>query len=161
MNSPLKRLLLVSDGTHLTGLYMQGQQYELHPTDSWVRDDDLPLLIQTKQQLADYFGGTLQKFDVPLKLSGSKFQKQVWSMLSDIPYGTTTTYGTIANHLGDPEGARDVGLAIGMNPISVIIPCHRVVSSMGKLTGYNGGLERKRLLLDLESGKQSLALNFT
>lgn len=158
IDSLLGKLLLVSDGKHLTGLYMEGQQYEVTPADDWIQDDSLPVLVKAKQQLAEYFSGDRKAFDISLMFAGSQFQKQTWSLLNEIPYGTTATYGALAHQLGDPEAARTVGHTIGMNPISVIIPCHRVVSSTGKLTGYNGGLERKRLLLDLEAGRQQLAI---
>lgn len=158
--SPLKKLLLVSDGTNLTGLYMARQQYEVAPADDWARDDSLPLFQKTVNELRQYFNGDLTSFSIPVKFQGSQFQRSVWVQLTDIPYGTRISYGDIARALGDPDAARTVGHAVGMNPISVIVPCHRVVSSSGSLTGYNGGLERKQFLLDLEDGKQRLALSF-
>lgn len=157
--SPLRDLLLVSDGHYLTGLYMAGQQYERTPLNNWIRNDDLPLFRQAKSELKHYFSGDLISFSIPVRFDGTHFQQSVWTLLMEIPYGKTMTYGALASLLGDPLAARTVGHTIGMNPISVVIPCHRVIASNGKLTGYNGGLERKRLLLDLEQGMQRLALD--
>ncbi|MDB5185962.1 MAG: Methylated DNA-protein cysteine methyltransferase [Candidatus Saccharibacteria bacterium] len=137
---------------------MEGQKYEVHPDKTWVRDDSLPLLAQTVQELDQYFSGKPVSFSAPLQFQGSDFQKHTWQLLAKIPYGKTITYAEIARLLGDPGAVRNVGSVIGMNPISVIVPCHRVIASNGKLTGYNGGLVRKQLLLDLESGKLQLAL---
>ena len=158
VHSPLGRLLLVSNGTELTGLYMQGQQYEQTPGRDWVRNDESSLFGQARAELAAYFTGRLTKFEVPVLIQGTAFQEQVWHLLASIPYGTTVTYGAIAAHLGDPGAARTVGYTVGRNPISVIVPCHRVLAANGALTGYNGGLERKRWLLDLEAGRQPLEL---
>ncbi len=110
-----------------------------------VRDDDHPVLAVARHQLAAYFVGEREDFDLPLAPPGSAFRQQVWARLREIPYGTTTTYGAIARGLGlTGHGARAVGLANGSNPIAVVVPCHRVVGSDGKLTGYAGGLDRKR-----------------
>ncbi|HEV8364441.1 MAG TPA: methylated-DNA--[protein]-cysteine S-methyltransferase [Gemmatimonadaceae bacterium] len=109
-----------------------------------------------RKQLAAYFAGELRDFDLPLAPVGAPFEQRVWRVLQTIPYGTTTSYGTIARGLGAPNAARAVGAANGRNPIAIVIPCHRVIGSTGGLTGYGGGLARKRLLLDLESRHSGL-----
>lgn len=116
------------------------------------RDDADPLLLECARQLAEYFAGERTAFDLPLAPAGTEFQQRVWKELLTIGYGTTSTYGAIANRLGlTGHGARAVGLANGRNPIPIVIPCHRVIGADGTLTGYAGGVERKQLLLDLET----------
>ncbi len=105
---------------------------------------------EVKRQLAEYFAGDRQRFELPIDARGDDFQRRVWELIDRIPYGRTATYGDLARDLGNPALARDVGAAVGRNPLCVIVPCHRVVGRDGKLTGYAGGLARKRLLLDLE-----------
>jgi methylated-DNA-[protein]-cysteine S-methyltransferase len=117
---------------------------------SWQHDDDA--FTDVRVQLAEYFDGARRSFAVSLALDGNDFEQRVWSALQEIPYGEITTYGEIARRIGSPDAARAVGLANGRNPVAVIVPCHRVIGADGTLTGYGGGLERKRLLLDLESG---------
>jgi len=119
--------------------------------DEWAHSDDLPLLQEAKRQLTAYFDGTLKEFDVPLAMRGTPFQLRVWEELVRIPYGTTMSYGELARRVGNPNASRAVGLANGRNPISIIVPCHRVIGSDGKLTGYGGGLPRKSALLAFES----------
>ncbi|HMB93301.1 MAG TPA: methylated-DNA--[protein]-cysteine S-methyltransferase [Rhodothermales bacterium] len=109
-----------------------------------------PVLQQAITQLTEFFDGERTTFDVPLEMQGTPFQKSVWDLLLTIPYGETTTYGALAETLGDPGKARAVGLANGKNPISIIVPCHRVIGSSGALTGFGGGLDRKAFLLRLE-----------
>jgi methylated-DNA-[protein]-cysteine S-methyltransferase len=117
---------------------------------TWVQDDAAEPFPQAKKQLAANFEGTLTDFDLPLSMQGTEFQRRVWDALREIPYGTTTSYGELARRVGNPNGSRAVGLANGHNPISIIVPCHRVIGSNGKLTGYGGGLPRKAALLDFE-----------
>ena len=152
VDSPLRRVLLTSDGEALTGLYLEGQKYEPRPADDWVRDDALPLFVTTATQLDEYFAGTRSRFELPLAPVGTPFQRQVWLALEELPYGGRVTYGELARRLGRPQAARAVGAAVGRNPVSIIVPCHRVVGSDGALTGYAGGLERKQALLRLEAG---------
>jgi methylated-DNA-[protein]-cysteine S-methyltransferase len=116
------------------------------------RSADEPF-ADVRRQLCEYFDGERDAFDLPLEMSGTPFQRRVWQALQQIPYGETTTYGELARRMGRPAASRAVGLANGRNPIAVIVPCHRVIGSDGSLTGYGGGLERKRLLLDLEAGR--------
>ncbi len=147
--SPLGDLLLVADGDALTSLLFTDDE---RPAPTGVRDDAAGVLRTARAELAAYFARELTKFTVPVASLGSPFQEQVWSLLRTIPYGTTTSYGVLARRLGKPHAARAVGLANGANPLAVIVPCHRVVGSTGALTGYGGGMWRKRLLLDLEMG---------
>ena len=148
--STIGRLLLTSDGTALTGLYMEEPKYG-PALDGGSRFDDEALPFrETKQQLAEYFAGERVAFDLPLAMHGTEFQKQVWKALLDIPFGVTMSYGELARKIGNPNASRAVGLANGRNPISIIVPCHRVIGSNGSLTGYGGGLPRKEALLSLE-----------
>jgi methylated-DNA-[protein]-cysteine S-methyltransferase len=147
--SPIGELLLLSDGRALRGLHMQEAPRPMPIQPQWQPAEE-PFVV-VREQLQEYFAGERTTFDVPLRLDGSGFQLQVWRELRTIPYGTTTSYGEIARRLGKSvAAARAVGLANGQNPISVIVPCHRVIGADGSLTGYGGGLERKRYLLDLE-----------
>jgi methylated-DNA-[protein]-cysteine S-methyltransferase len=154
-DSPIGELLAVGDGVALTQLHMQGGRTRARIGPSWVRDDEG--FAAVAQQLEEYFAGVRQRFDLPLSMAGGAFEKRVWDELLAIPYGKTASYGEIADRIGSPGAARAVGLANGRNPIAVIVPCHRVIGANGSLTGYGGGLGRKRLLLDLEAGVQPLS----
>lgn len=145
--SPVGELLLLSNGTALTGLYMEPHAAK-HLRDT-ARDD--PKFTAVKEQLAAYFAGDLTKFDLPLAPEGTEFQKQAWRALRKIPYGETVSYGEQARRIGQPAAFRAVGTANGQNPISIIVPCHRVIGANGSLTGYGGGLPRKRWLLAHEA----------
>jgi methylated-DNA-[protein]-cysteine S-methyltransferase len=148
ITSPIGDLLLLSDGIALRGLSMQGgpQPRALDP--GWKHDNEP--FDQVIAQIEEYFEAKRTTFDLPLVLEGTPFQQGVWAALRAIPYGTTISYGELAARVGRPRASRAVGLANGRNPISVIVPCHRVIGADGSLTGYGGGLERKRLLLGLE-----------
>jgi len=119
-------------------------------------DADDPVLSHAAEQLEAYFAGELTEFDLPLALHGNPFERRVWAALLEIPYGETTSYGELARRIGAPTAARAVGLANSRNPVGIIVPCHRVIGANGKLTGYAGGLDMKRALLDLESGRMML-----
>lgn len=147
--SPIGRLLLVGDEQALHGLYMLDGPKPLALDPDWI-EDETPFAAVIAQ-LREYFAGERTDFDVDVKLHGTPFQQRVWSALRDIPYGQTISYGQLAVRIGQPSAVRAVGLANGRNPVSVIVPCHRVVGANGTLTGYGGGVERKRLLLDLEA----------
>lgn len=149
--SPLGPLLLVSDGSHLTGTYFSGQKYEPVPGTDWRAESDLEIFKNASFQLHEYFGGRRRQFDLPLLLLGTPFRMKVWNALMEIPIGTTLSYGELASRIDRKDAARAVGAAVGRNPISVIVPCHRVIGMAGSLTGYAGGLERKRALLELEA----------
>ena len=145
IETPVGDLTAISDGAALTTLAFPGGS----PV---ARVDEDTVLSQTRRQLGEYFAGERTSFDLPLRPHGSPWQRIVWDELLTIPYGETTSYGELAARLGRPSAARAVGLANGSNPIVIVIPCHRVIGADGTLTGYGGGLERKRTLLDLESG---------
>ena len=115
-----------------------------------------PLLLAASRQLRDYFDGTLREFDLPLDLQGTEFQKRVWSRLTTIPYGSIRSYSQIAGEVGSPKAVRAVGAANGANPIPIVVPCHRVIGSSGKLVGYGGGLPLKKRLLELEGCNATL-----
>jgi methylated-DNA-[protein]-cysteine S-methyltransferase len=149
MNSPIGELTLTSDGEALTGISMHKQKHAPRGAKGWKRDDDA--LKTARAQLKAYFEGELQDFDLPLAAEGTQFQRRVWQALRDIPYGVTISYGELARRIGQPQASRAVGLANGRNPIAIVVPCHRVIGADGTLTGYGGGLERKRWLLALES----------
>lgn len=156
IDSPIGELLLLGDGNTLHGLFMQGGRRPMRVAADWQRD--AAPFADVTAQLREYFAGERTAFDVPLQLDGTPFERTVWSALQEIPYGETASYGEIARRVGQPTAARAVGLANGRNPISVIVPCHRVIGANGSLTGYGGGLERKRTLLELEQPSVQLAL---
>ena len=153
--SPLGPLLLTADGLALTGLFLHTSPT---PASHWIRDDHAAPFPEARQQLLAYFAGDLTDFALPLAPVGTAFQLRVWDALRAIPYGETCSYGDLARRLGSPGAARAVGLANGRNPISIIVPCHRVVGTSGRLTGYSGGRERKAFLLDLERQKTTPSL---
>ncbi|AZS84032.1 methylated-DNA--[protein]-cysteine S-methyltransferase [Streptomyces griseoviridis] len=150
MDSPYGALTLVADDGVLCGVYMTEQRHR-PPEESFGPRDDAPF-GETREQLGAYFAGELKEFTVQLRLHGTPFQRTVWEQLLAIPYGETCSYGQLADALGNPLASRAVGLANGRNPVSIIVPCHRVVGAGGGLTGYGGGLSRKQRLLDFESG---------
>jgi len=149
--TPLGPVLLAATERGLAGLWFDGQRH--HPvTDGWRLDASHPLLQQAMRQLDDYFARRRRSFELPLDLGrGTPFQQQVWQALRAIPCGQRTSYGELGRRLGRPAAMRAVGAAVGRNPLSVVVPCHRVVGSDGSLTGYAGGLERKTALLALEA----------
>ncbi len=152
--SPLGDLTLVAGDGSLTGLYFRHHWYRPDPASFGTRDDTG--FGDVTRQLSEYFAGERTEFDLPLDPRGDGFQQLVWKLISRIPYGQTTSYGDLARQLGDGTAAKDVGQAVGRNPLSVIVPCHRVVGKDGQLTGYAGGLPRKRFLLDLEQRADQL-----
>ena len=141
-------LTLVAAGGVLTGVYYPGHWTNPDRTAFGPRCDEG--FDEAERQLGEYLAGDRTEFGLPTATAGDTFQQRVWALLNRIPYGETTTYGELARELGDPALARMVGRAVGSNPLSVVVPCHRVVGKDGKLTGYAGGLERKRFLLELE-----------
>lgn len=154
-DSPIGPLTLVATDGRLAGLYMDAQRHLPDETTFGDRDDTaFPAVVE---QLDAYFAGTLTAFDLPLAPTGTPFQQTVWAALREIPYGETVSYGELADRIGRPAAARAVGLANGRNPIGIIVPCHRVIGSTGDLTGYGGGLERKRYLLAHERGQLGMA----
>lgn len=150
--TPVDRLLLVAEGDELVGLYFENYAYTpgLSTIGPRVGAGDDPLLSQTERELAEYFAGERRDFEVPTRTSGDDFQEAVWEELTRIPYGETVSYGSIATTLGSLGLSQRVGQTVGRNPVSIIIPCHRVVGADGSLTGFGGGLRRKQILLELE-----------
>jgi methylated-DNA-[protein]-cysteine S-methyltransferase len=156
IDSPIGPLALAGRGRVLTNLRMVHQTHEPNRT-GWVPDDRA--FPEVVDQLGAYFAGKRTDFDLELGLAGSEFQRRVWRALLTIPYGETRSYGQVAEQIGASGAARAVGLANGRNPIAIIVPCHRVIGASGSLTGYGGGLDRKRSLLELERRRQSATLS--
>ncbi|WP_377268598.1 methylated-DNA--[protein]-cysteine S-methyltransferase [Peterkaempfera sp. SMS 1(5)a] len=149
VDSPLGGLTATAEGGALTGLYFPRHRGMPSVESLGTRTDEG--FEEVRRQLAEYFAGRRTRFELPLAPRGEEFQQRVWRLLREIPYGRTRSYGELAQELGDPSLARAVGAANGRNPLSVIVPCHRVVGADGRLTGYAGGLGRKRFLLELEA----------
>lgn len=161
IKSPIGALTISSDGTNITGLWIEGQKYFAGTLGKDALEENLPIFECVREWLDIYFSGNRPGFMPPLTPKGSSFQKSIWNTLCKIPYGQTTTYGKIANEFerannGKPTSARAVGGAVGRNPISILIPCHRVVGKNNDLTGYAGGLHRKSALLKLEGIEYNL-----
>jgi methylated-DNA-[protein]-cysteine S-methyltransferase len=152
MDSPVGTLTLVAAGGALTGLYMDLQRHR--PRQETFGVPDPTPFAEMIKQLDEYFAARRTDFDLPITFVGTPFQRTVWAALREIPYGETMSYGQLAARIGRPTAARAVGLANGRNPIGIIVPCHRVVGISGDLTGYGGGLERKRYLLEHERRAQ-------
>lgn len=148
-DSPVGKLTLTSADGLLTGLHMEEQRHA-PPVLEGYREDDAPF-AEVLDQLDAYFAGRLVAFDVPMRMDGTEFQRRVWQGLCAIPYGETWSYARLAGVVGSPKACRAVGLANGRNPIGIIVPCHRVIGADGSMTGYGGGLERKRWLLEHEA----------
>jgi methylated-DNA-[protein]-cysteine S-methyltransferase len=161
IDSPVGPLTLVAEDGAIVGLYMNLQRHRPQDAELGELDPDGPQkepFTAAAGQLDAYFAGELTHFSLPLAPQGSAFQRRVWAALQDIPYGATESYGELAERIGSPGAARAVGLANGKNPIGIVIPCHRVVGANGNLTGYGGGLDRKKQLLDLELAVSGVAL---
>ena len=158
LHSPLGEVRLRSDGESLTGLWFVGQVNDAKDIDDIEIKNDLPIFGQVESWLESYFSGKQTSITIPLQPKGTSFQQRVWQILQEIPYGETMTYGEIAHRIAKEKGvetfsAQAVGQAVGKNPISILIPCHRVLGKNGALTGYAGGVHRKEKLLQLERGK--------
>jgi methylated-DNA-[protein]-cysteine S-methyltransferase len=149
-DSPHGRMLLVASDDGLTGVYFDGQKYHPQIEAGWRHDARCAPLRQAKRELAEYFGAERRRFETALAPEGTPFQRAVWKAISAVGFGKTITYGELARQAGCPGSARAAGAATGRNPIGIIVPCHRIIGSNGSLTGYAGGLERKRALLALE-----------
>jgi methylated-DNA-[protein]-cysteine S-methyltransferase len=154
IDSPLGELTLVAEDGSLTGVYFPHHWYKPDPDTFGPRADTG--FEDATVQLAEYFAGDRTRFDLAVEPRGDEFQRQVWDLIAATPYGRTVTYGDLAREIGGPATPQDVGAAVGHNPLSVIVPCHRVVGKDGRLTGYAGGLARKRFLLDLEGASARL-----
>jgi methylated-DNA-[protein]-cysteine S-methyltransferase len=156
MKSPVGRLKLVASQRGLAAILWEDDDPKRVRLAPLVEDKNHPVLLQAERQLNDYFAGKLKKFSLRFDFAGTEFQKEVWRALAAIPFGETRSYGDIARQIGRPKAVRAVGAANGRNPISIIVPCHRVIGSNGKLTGFAGGLETKAFLLKTESEKEHL-----
>jgi len=150
-DGPQGRMLLVANERGLCGVYFDGQKYLAQVDPAWSRDPDHATLRRARRELEEYFGGGRKRFEIALAPDGTPFQRAVWNAISTVAFGDTISYGELARRAGSPGSARAAGAATGRNPISIIVPCHRIVGSNGSLTGYAGGLARKRALLALES----------
>ena len=151
--SPLGAMVVAATSRGLAGVWFEGQRH-MPDHSAWPLQPAHPVLRQAIAQLADYFAGKRAAFDLPLDLQGgTSFQQAVWQALLAIPAGGTTSYGVLSQRIGKPAAVRAVGAAVGRNPVSIIVPCHRVLGSNGSLTGYAGGLERKSALLQLEGAR--------
>jgi methylated-DNA-[protein]-cysteine S-methyltransferase len=151
--TPLGELLLTARDEKLTGLYFADRPHAPRPGRDWLRQDDAAIFVEARRQLDEFARGARTDFDLPLALDGTPFQLRVWPEITRIPFGTTISYGELAARLGEPRAVRAAASAAGRNPLCWIVPCHRVVGQDGRLTGYAGGLSRKRLLLELEAGR--------
>lgn len=166
--APLGPLLLCTDGAALTAVAFSTQpdsagdlaDFAIDPSLVGCADEQHPVLTRAAHQLLQYVAGQRQVFDVPLRAHGTPFQKRVWDELLRIPYGQTISYQDLARRIGQPTASRAVGLANGRNPLAIVVPCHRVIGASGQLTGYGGGLPRKRWLLDLEARQAGPLLSF-
>ena len=148
--SPLGPMILAAHGQHLCGVWFEGQRHQ-PDTSAWPQDPTKPVLQQAMTQLTEYFAGRRQVFDLPLDLDrGTTFQQTVWRALRAIACGERTSYAALSAAIGKPRAVRAVGGAVGRNPLSIVVPCHRVLGAQGELTGYAGGLDRKLSLLQLE-----------
>ena len=153
MQSPVGLLKLVASDRGLAAVLWENDDPKRVRLSSLVEDKTHPMLLSAEEQLNDYFSGKREQFSLPFDFVGTEFQKDVWQALTTIPFGETRSYGEIASQIGRPKAVRAVGAANGKNPVSIMIPCHRVIGSDGKLTGFAGGLETKGALLKLESRK--------
>lgn len=147
--SPQGPMLITATPDGLAGVYFKGQKH-FPPRREWRRDPRNPVLRQAKRELAEYFSGKRKRFSVAIDPQGTAFQRSVWKAISKVGFGETISYGELARRAGHPGSARAAGAATGRNPIGIIVPCHRIMGSDGSLTGYAGGLPRKRALLELE-----------
>ncbi len=156
MDSPVGKLLVAGDQAGLRQVSFANGRGVVQPDAAWR--ENRRQVADAIRQLRDYFAGTRRQFDLPLAPEGTPFQIRVWNELQRIPYGETMSYGELARRVGNPNASRAVGLANGANPIAIVIPCHRVIGSNGKLTGYGGGLDTKQWLLALETGQGGLRI---
>jgi methylated-DNA-[protein]-cysteine S-methyltransferase len=158
MPSPVGPLLLVAEDAGLSGVYFETYRHGRRPVPEWIRAPEHQTLEETRAQLEAYFVGGLSRFSLPLAAQGTAFQQRVWAQLRRIAYGETVSYGELARRIGDPRAVRAVAGANARNPISIIVPCHRVIGADGSLTGFGGGLDRKRWLLEHESRPQRASI---
>jgi methylated-DNA-[protein]-cysteine S-methyltransferase len=149
-DSPLGTMLAIGAETAITDLHMVSGKYLPKLADDWIDSPTLPVLLQLRTELDEYFAGTRKSFSVKLAPEGTAFQRAAWTALTKIPFGQTRSYGEQAASIGNPKAVRAIGAANGKNPIAIVVPCHRVIGANGTLTGYAGGLDKKEFLLKLE-----------
>jgi methylated-DNA-[protein]-cysteine S-methyltransferase len=154
--SPMGRMLIVATDLGLSGLYFVDQKYYREVGRDWLRGEHHRIVRETARELKEYFAGTRKEFDITLAAEGTSFQQSIWKAISSVRYGQSITYSELARRANHPQAVRAAGTATGRNPITIIVPCHRIVGSDGSLTGYAGGLDRKRALRELEDGAPSL-----
>ena len=154
--SPMGRMLIVATDRGLSGLYFVDQKYYREVAPDWLRGSNHKTVRETASQLTEYFAGVRKQFEISLAPQGTPFQIGVWNAISSVKYSDSITYSELARRAGHPEAVRAAGTATGRNPVTIIVPCHRIVGSDGSLTGYAGGLDRKRALRELEGGARSL-----
>ena len=157
IDTPLGKLLATAEDGRLTGLYFDGKPHAPTPSAGWKEEGTAKPFAACARQVDEYLAGKRKAFDLPLAPTGTAFQQRVWQEIARIPFGETITYTELARRAGAPGSARAAGAATGRNPLSIVVPCHRVVGSAGALTGYAGGIERKARLLALETGRAALA----
>ncbi len=155
MESPVGLIRLVATINGLAAILWEGEGYQRTKLSTPERDEHAPVLVQTERQLNEYFSKKRTVFEIPLDLAGSDFQKKIWQALLTIPFGVTKTYGGLAQMIGDIKAVRAVGGTLNKNPVSIIVPCHRIVGASGKLGGFAGGPENKLILLELENTNQT------
>ncbi|WP_134772357.1 methylated-DNA--[protein]-cysteine S-methyltransferase [Ornithinimicrobium flavum] len=159
VDSPMGLLRLTTDGEHLTGVWFEDHRHGPGDVGPAAGPGQVPAVLESAaHQLGEYFAGERTVFELPVATRGTAFQERVWAALRTIPYGRTWSYRQLADAVGSPGAARAVGLANGRNPVSIVVPCHRVVGADGSITGYGGGVARKQLLLDLEAGADARQL---
>jgi methylated-DNA-[protein]-cysteine S-methyltransferase len=156
MDSPVGKLKLVASDKGLAAILWENDNPRRVRLAELVEDEKHPVIRETERQLNEYFEGKRRSFSLALDMRGTRFQSDVWEALLAIPFGETRSYGQLAKQLGNPKATRAIGAANGRNPISIVVPCHRVIGSSGRLTGFAGGLDRKAHLLDLEAGNSEL-----
>jgi len=150
IDSPLGKLTISTDGLAILELHIEGDRYFTHVPENWIKNQNEPLLQTTQKELLEYFEGKRSQFSVPVQTKGTDFQMAVWRALQAVPAGSTTSYGELARQIGKPSAVRAVGTAVGRNPVCIIIPCHRALTSTGQLGGFVAGTDRKQKLLALE-----------
>lgn len=155
IDSPLGNITVIADGKNVVGVHIHNDRYFSHPDPTWIKNPTNPVLSQAKKELDEYFTGSRKVFSLPIASRGTEFQNKVWAALRSIEPGGTSTYQKIAEKIGRPNAVRAVGSAIGRNPLCIIVPCHRVLSSNGTLGGYVAGLAIKTKLLELEQASLS------
>jgi methylated-DNA-[protein]-cysteine S-methyltransferase len=155
-DSPMGKMLIVAKDHGLSGVYFIDQKYYREIESDWRQDRKHDVIQNTGRQLAEYFASRRTVFELPLAPDGTPFQSRVWSAIASVKFGETVTYSELARRAGHPDAVRAAGTATGRNPITIIVPCHRIIGSDGSISGYAGGLHRKRALQELESGARSL-----